>query len=410
MNPGAGKIMDRVEALARITDEPRRLTRAFCSPAMRRANDLVAEWMRQAGMRVREDAIGNAIGRYPARQANAKTLLIGSHLDTVADAGKFDGALGVILGIACVEHLHRSRLRLPFAVEVIGFADEEGLRFQTACLGSRFMAGRFDATYLRRKDAQGVSMAQAIRRFSGHRGRLLQAQIDRSQVLGYIEPHIEQGPLLEQKGLAVGIVSAIAGQSRFTFTFTGRASHAGTTPMPSRRDALCAAAAFVLAVEQYCARKTGLVATVGQIRAEPNVSNVIPGTVILSLDVRHQRDLARRATGNHLRELARRIAVVRGVKISSHLIEQTPSVQCSRRLSGLLERAVRQHQPKVLTLPSGAGHDAAILASLVPVAMLFIRCKGGISHHPEESVRQHDVGVALAVMGDFLGRLARMHG
>jgi allantoate deiminase len=410
MKAPAATIMERIEALARISDEAGRLTRTFCSPAMRRANGLVESWMRAAGMKVREDAIGNLIGHYPAATRHARILLLGSHLDTVRNAGKFDGPLGVVLAIACVEHLRQHRLRLPFAIEVCGFADEEGVRYQSACLGSRAAAGLLTATDLRRKDARGVAMADAIRNFGGQPARLKQARFDQDRLLGYVEAHIEQGPVLENEKVAVGIVTAIAGQSRFQFTFTGRAGHAGTTPMRLRRDALCAAAEFILGVEAYAERKAGLVATVGQIQAEPNASNVIPGTVTLTLDVRHQTDSARRSAGAQLQKLVRQIAAARHLKVSAQLVQQTPSVGCSRKLSGLLERAAKLHQRQTIRLPSGAGHDAAILARITPAAMLFIRCKGGISHHPDESASRQDVRVALAVLNDFLQLLASEYG
>ena len=359
---------------------------------------------------MREDAIGNLIGHSPGATRHSKILLLGSHLDTVRNAGKFDGSLGVILAIACVEHLRRNHVRLPFAIEVCGFADEEGVRYQSAYLGSRAVAELLDDTDLRRKDARGISMADAIRRFGGQPARLKQARLDAGRLLGYVEAHIEQGPVLEEQNVAVGMVTAIAGQSRFQFTFTGRASHAGTTPMRLRRDALCAAAEFILAVEECAERKAGLVATVGQIQAEPNASNVIPGTVILTLDVRHQTDSVRRTAGAQFQKLARQIAGARRVSVSAELAQQTASVACSPKLSGLLERAARIHQPQVVRLPSGAGHDAAILARITPAAMLFIRCKGGISHHPDESASREDVRVALAVLNDFLRLLASEYG
>ena len=402
MKDASATIMERIEALACISDDAGCLTRTFCSPAMRRANRLVASWMRRAGMAVREDAIGNLIGHYPAATRHSKILLLGSHLDTVRNAGKFDGSMGVLLAIAGVEHLRRRRVRLPFAIEVYGFADEEGERYQTAYLGSRAAAGFLTDTDLRRNDARGISMADAIRRFGGQPARLKQARFDAARLLGYVEAHIEQGPVLEDENVAIGIVTAIAGQSRFQFTFTGRAGHAGTTPMRLRRDALCAAAEFILAVEDCAARRAGLVATVGQIQVEPNASNVIPGTVTLALDVRHQTDSVRQAAAVQFQKLTRQLAAARRVKVSAQLVQQTPSVRCSPSLSRVLERAAKLHQPQIIRLPSGAGHDAAILARITPVTMLFIRCKGGISHHPDESASRKDVRVALAVLNDFL--------
>jgi allantoate deiminase len=406
MADAAKLIMARIEALARITDEPGRITRTFASPAMRRANDLVSSWMRGAGMPTRVDAIGNLIGRYEGEKRGAKSLLLGSHLDTVRNAGKFDGPLGVILAIACVQELHRKKIRLPFAIEVIGFADEEGVRYQTAYLGSRALAGTFDAKDLARKDADGISMADAIRKFGGTPSKLKSARPDPKKLLGYIEAHIEQGPVLEKENLAVGIVTAIAGQSRFAITFTGRAGHAGTTPMNLRQDALCAAAEFISAAECFAGKKSGLVATVGQLRVEPGASNVIPGVAALTLDVRHQNDSIRVASCQALARMVKKIASTRGLKVSCRLIQETDSVPCSYKFSILLKRAVKKHQCRVLALPSGAGHDAAVMGRITPAAMLFIRCKGGISHHPDESVQLRDVGVALETLSDFVRLLA----
>ena len=410
MNALATKMMRRIEALGKISDEPRGLTRTYGSPGMRRANRRVGVWMRAAGMEVRADAIGNLVGHYAAAKSGGKVLVLGSHLDTVRNAGKFDGPLGVVLAIGCVEQLHRKQQRLPFAIEVYAFADEEGVRFQTSYLGSRAAAGCFAQADLQRKDARGISLADAIRAFGGEPARLGQARLDRRKLLGYVEAHIEQGPVLEEEGLSVGLVTAIAGQSRLRYTFAGRAGHAGTTPMRLRRDALCAAAEFVVAVERYAKRKPGLVATVGQIHAEPNASNVIPGRALLTLDVRHQKDTVRRAAERQLKQLAQRAAMAREVKVSLRVMQRTPSVACSPGLSALLARAAKRYQRRILRLPSGAGHDAAILARVTPAAMLFIRCRGGISHHPSESANRQDVELALQVLREFLQLLAKHHG
>jgi len=402
----ANVVMERCAALGQISDESGRLTRTFASPAMRRANKLVGAWMRGAGMKTRTDAIGNLIGHYAGQKPGSKILLLGSHLDTVRQAGKFDGPLGVILAIACVEQLHRQRIRLPFAVEVIGFADEEGVRYQTACLGSRVLAGAFAKKDLDRKDADGIPMWEAIRRFGGNPARVKQSRLDPGKLLGYVEAHIEQGPVLEKRNLAVGVVTAIAGQSRFNISFTGRAGHAGTVPMDLRQDALCAAAAFILIAEKFARKTNGLVATVGQIRIEPGASNVIPGTATLTLDVRHRKDSVRLASCAALQKLAWRAARARKTKVAWQAVQQTASVPCSPQLSGRLKRAVKKHQREVAALPGGAGHDAAVMAQITPAAMLFVRCKGGVSHHPDESVSSPDVRVAFEVMNDFLRRLA----
>jgi len=404
----AQKILRRIGALAKITDEPGRITRTFGSPAMRRANELVATWMRAVGMKTRVDAIGNLIGHYDGQNTAAKILLLGSHLDTVRNAGKFDGPLGVILAIACIEELHRRKLHLPFAIEVIGFADEEGVRYQSAYLGSKAIAGCFDARDLERKDTDGISMAEAIKHFGGDPAKLKSARLNPKQLLGYIEAHIEQGPVLQDKNLAVGIVTAIAGQTRVKITFTGHAGHAGTTPMDLRKDALCAAAEFILAAEKLARQTPGLVATVGQIKAEPGASNVIPGEANLTLDLRHAKDFIRESARQKLKQAGWQIARRRKLKWNWQIIHETASVACSEKLSAWLGQSVKRHQKKLLKLPSGAGHDAAVMAKITPAAMLFIRCKDGISHNPTETATLADINVAFKVMNDFLQHLAEV--
>ena len=399
--------MQRLDALAQISEDAGRLTRTFASPAMRRANELVGSWMREAGMAVRTDAIGNLLGHYPAAQPDGKIFLLGSHLDTVRDAGKFDGPLGVLVAIACVQPLHDCKTRLPFAIEVVGFADEEGARFQSTYLGSRALAGTFNLADLKRTDAKGITMAEAIRDFGGNPEGIAGAKCDPNRLLGYAEVHIEQGPVLEQENFAVGVVSAIAGQTRARVTFTGRAGHAGTVPMNSRHDALCAAAEFVLAVETLGQNRGGLVATVGEISASPGASNVIPGETKLSLDVRHPNDAIRQQACAELEQRAAEIAAERAMQVRWEKIHESAAVICDRRLTRLMEAAVKRQQKEAPLLTSGAGHDAAAMAAITPVTMLFVRCKGGISHHPDESATAEDVSVAIAVMNDFLHSLAK---
>ncbi len=405
----AKKIIQRCETLGKISEEPGRLTRTFASSAMQRANERAAAWMREAGMKTRIDGIGNLIGHYDAKIPDAKILLLGSHLDTVRDAGRFDGPLGVLLAIACVEELRRRKIRLPFAIEVIGFCDEEGVRFQVPYLGSKAMSGCFDTRDFKRKDANGVSLAESIRHFGGDITGIKSARLNPGRLIGYVEAHIEQGPMLEQKNLPVGIVSAIAGQTRARMTFTGRAGHAGTTPMHLRKDALCAAAEMVLAVESFARDMTGLVATVGEISARPGAGNVIPGQVELSLDVRHATDSVRRSACKALKKLALGIAVRRKLKLDFIIVHETAAVACSKKLSALLKQAAERRQKKTPSLVSGAGHDAAIMAKITPAAMLFIRCKNGISHHPDESVKTSDVQLAFEVMTDYLQLLAAQY-
>lgn len=409
MSEAAQRIMQRLGALAAVTDQLGEITRTYGSPAMRRANSLVADWMRDAGMTVREDAIGNLIGRYEAAGANARTLILGSHLDTVRNAGVFDGPLGVILAIECVKRLHATGARLPFAIEVVGFCDEEGVRFHTTYLGSRALAGSLTEADLQRKDETGISLAEAIWAFGGQSENLTKARRDPNTLMGYAEIHIEQGPVLEEKNLAVGVVTAIAGQSRIKVCFTGQAGHAGTTPMHLRRDALVGAAEFISTVERRARSSAGLVATVGQIHIAPGASNVIPGEANLTLDVRHQLDPERMDACEHLRQTAQEIARRRGLGVTWGLVQETRSVPCDSELSSILKQSARKHQPEVIELPSGAGHDAAVMAGITPSVMLFVRCKDGCSHHPDESANGEDIAVALDVMNDFIQSLVAKH-
>jgi len=375
---------------------------------MRQVNEAVASWMHAAGMTVQQDKVGNLIGRYEASQAGAKTLLLGSHLDTVRDAGKYDGPLGVMIAIACVERLYARQERLPFAIEVLGFADEEGLRYHSAYIGSRAVAGTFDPEALHLTDSDGITMAEAIRVFGGDPDpRALQtARWHRDELLAYCEVHIEQGPVLEARNLPVAVVSAIAGQNRITVRFTGEAGHAGTVPMSLRHDALCAGAEFVLAVETVARTLPGLVATVGQVSVHPGASNVIPGQVTLSLDVRHQDDTVREQANRQLEERAREIGTTRHVSANWQMLQGHRAVPCAPHLAELLSQAIEEIGYPTLSLASGAGHDAATVSELSDIAMLFVRCRGGISHNPAESATVEDVEVAIKVLERFLHLLS----
>jgi allantoate deiminase len=398
----AERVMERCAQLGAISEEPDRLTRRFATAAMAQANDLVGGWMAAAGMAVRRDQIGNLIGRYEADRPGAKTLLLGSHLDTVRDAGCYDGPLGVLVALACVEQLAARATRLPFAIELVAFADEEGLRYQSTYLGSAALAGTFDPASLDLADADGVTMAAAIRGFGGDPENIAAAARSGADLLGYCEVHIEQGPVLERLELPVGVVEAIAGQSRVSLELTGMAGHAGTVPMSGRQDALCAAAAIVLAVEAAARSSAGLVATVGQLQVEPGASNVIPGRASLSLDVRHQDDERRRLACELLRDQAGRICAERGVALGWQGRMESPAVPMSPRLTALLAQAIQAQGYPAHRLMSGAGHDGVALAALTEVAMLFVRCRGGISHNPAESVAMGDVAVAIRTLGHFL--------
>ncbi len=403
----AATVMQRCDLLGTHSEEPYRLTRRFATLPMQEVNGLVGQWMHDAGMSVEYDAVGNVIGRYEGDASATKTLLLGSHLDTVRDAGKYDGPLGVMVALACVERLHARKERLPYALEVLGFADEEGLRYHSAYIGSKAMTGTFDLDALSLTDADGISMRQAILAFGGNSDVLRTARWQRDELLAYCEVHIEQGPVLESRSLPVGIVSAIACQKRIAVRFTGEAGHAGTVPIALRHDALCAAAEFIVAVETLAKSLPGLVATVGQVNVQPGASNVIPGEVTLSLDVRHQDDDVCEKARHQLQEQAQQISHARSVSCDWQLLQEHASVPCSTHITKLLSQAIEATGSSPLAIVSGAGHDGVVLSNLTEIGMLFVRCRGGISHNPAESVTTEDVAVAIAVMERFLTLLAQ---
>ena len=376
------------DELGAISDERGRLTRTFASPAMRRANKLVGSWMREAGLQVREDVAFNLLGRWNSTERGAKTFLLGSHLDTVRDAGKYDGPLGVLAAIAAVKLLRERGVKLPFNLEVVGFSDEEGVRYQTAYLGSRAFAGTLTAADLARIQEK----------------QIVKAKRNHDEFLGYAEVHIEQGPVLEKNNLPVGVVTAIAGQSRLHVKFHGVAGHAGTVPMNLRHDALVGAAELVLAAENC-----GVTATVGKLEVESSASNVIPGKISLTLDVRNQKDSRRLAAVKSLKIKAENITKRRGLKLIWTPVQQTAAVQCDKNLTQIFSKCGARRGIEVLKLSSGAGHDAAALAAICPVTMLFVRCKNGISHNPAESVKATDVRAAIEVLADFIQTLAKAH-
>lgn len=393
----AATVMERCDILSACTEEPGRITRPFATDALRRAQERVTAWMGEAGMAVRRDNIGNLRARYEG--TGHSTLLLGSHLDSVRDAGKYDGPLGVLVAISAVQRLHDAGRRFPFALEVLAFADEEGLRFGSTYLGSRAVAGRLGQDELLRTDGEGVTMAEAIREFGGDPSRLADDRWTGDRPRGYVEVHIEQGPVLERLGRPVGVVSAIAGQDRMRIAFGGEAGHAGTVPMEQRRDALVVASMFVIAVEQEARRRPGLVATVGQLEVEPGAANVIPGRVELTLDVRHPDDAVRLEASQRMIADAHALGEGRGLTVEVRPTSERAAVACSATLTDLLRQAIGED---AVDVASGAGHDGVYMSELTDIAMLFVRCRGGISHNPAESVAAEDVAVAIDVLSRFL--------
>lgn len=397
MQQVAARVMARADELAAISETPDALTRVYLSPQHLEANQRAARWMTQAGMTVWQDSVGNICGRYEGEQEGAPAILLGSHLDTVRNAGRYDGMLGVLAAIEVVHGLHQQGRRLKQAIEIVGFCDEEGTRFGITLLGSRGITGTWPESWLAQTDADGVSVAQAMVLAGLDPARIHLAARRPEEIAAYLELHIEQGPCLEQEGLALGVVEAINGARRLNCRFTGEAGHAGTVPMSHRKDALAAAAEWMVRVETLTREQGGnRVATVGTLRCAPGAVNVIPGDVTLTLDIRGPHDQPLDALLDTLLKEAQAIASRRQLRFSAEEFYRIAATACDSGLQQVLSEAVQAVQGRSLTLPSGAGHDAIAIAERWPSAMLFVRCKGGISHHPAESVTADDVALAIA--------------
>jgi allantoate deiminase len=396
------RIQDRCDVLGRLSEQQGGLTRVFLSAEQREANALVLSWMREAGMTAGVDAIGNCAGRYEGLRPELPCLMLGSHLDTVRDAGKYDGMLGVIAAIECVSALNSGGVRLPFAIEVVGFGDEEGVRFGSTLLGSRAVAGTFDRAMLDAVDATGVTMRDALRGFGLEPEDIGAIARRPADVLAYAELHIEQGPVLEVEGLPTGVVTAINGGNRFSIELTGMAGHAGTVPMHLRRDALAAAAECVLAVESIAAELPGIVGTVGRIEALPGAMNVIPGKVRFSLDVRAPTDERRHAAVSAMRAACEGIAQRRSTAFSISPLWEAKTALCDPELQRQIAAAIAAEGGRVHHLPSGAGHDGMAIVAIAPIGMLFVRCAGGISHNPAEAVALADIAAGARVLARFI--------
>jgi len=399
----AKEVIARCQRLAGFSEDPGNTRRTFLSAPMRDCHREIAGWMELLGAEVRVDAAGNLRGLYPAVEANAPRLIFGSHLDTVPNAGAYDGVLGVVLAIALLQGLDGRRL--PFGIEVIGFSEEEGVRFGLPFVGSRALVGRLGEELLSVQDMQGISVRKAIEDFGLNPEKMGDAFL-KDDTLGYIEFHIEQGPVLEKLGRPLGVVEAIAGQSRLEFTFLGRANHAGTTPMHLRHDAIAAAAEWITTVERLAQGVPGLVATVGKIEAKPGATNVIAGEVRLTLDGRHASDDVRNRSVEDLIRKAEEIAKRRGLSLRLNTLLNQPAVAMDPFLVGQIDEAIQKAGCDPVRMVSGAGHDAMILAEKVPAAMIFLRTPGGISHDPAESVKIEDVAKAIEGGSHLLDQLA----
>jgi hydantoinase/carbamoylase family amidase len=398
-------VMARCDAVAQLTETPGAITRTYLSAEHAKANRLVGGWMAEAGMTVRIDAVGSVVGRYDGIGPDAPMVVLGSHLDSVRNAGRYDGVLGVILSVAVVQGLAAEGRRLPIAIEVVGFGEEEGVRFGTSLIGSHALAGRFDPAWLGVTDQAGITLSQAMIDFGLDPKRIADAARRPGDIVAYLEPHIEQGPVLESLGLPVGLVTAICGATRRRIRVSGMAGHAGTVPMQLRRDALAGAAEMVLAIETIATRR-GVKGTVGRISVKPDATNVIPGDALFNLDLRAERDTDRIAALTEVDSALEAIAARRGLRLSKETFDQAPSVPCAPELCSVVSAAIGDVGLPVHSLPSGAGHDAMAIHALAPVGMLFIRCREGISHNPAEAVLEEDVAVAGQVLRRVLERLA----
>ena len=405
----AEKIMSRIDALAALSDEPGMISRVFGTPAFVSANKLLLQWFTEAGLSARVDNIGNVRGRLTCNTANAKTFVIASHFDTVINAGKFDGPLGIVMGLDIIEHLIAEKIELPFNIELIAFSDEEGVRYHSTFLGSKVVTGTFDETLLTKKDNRDITLSQAITEIGGDVAKIAGDKIPASEWLGYFEIHIEQGPVLFEADLPVAGVSAVAGQKRATITCIGEAGHAGTVPANMRKDALCCAADCILQLEYFAKKHTNIRVTVGTLNITNPASNVIPGNVEFSLDVRSEDEDALDTAWHDIQSLVTSIGHKRNIDIQLNLVQSSLPIKCDYTLNFLLKRAIAELGYEVKELVSGAGHDAVPVSAVSPVSMMFVRCYKGISHNPDENVEIKDIEAAITVAGHFIQNLIKYY-
>ena len=404
----AEKIDSRINELATYSDETNCISRAFGTTAFMQCRDKIAEWMKEASLQTHVDNIGNVRGRISSANAGAKTFVIASHYDTVINAGKYDGLLGVLAGLEIVEKLSADQVQLPFNLELIAFSDEEGVRFHTSYLGSRVAAGKFKSDILEKKDDNGVKLDDVLRDMHYDASKLTEESIPAEEWLGYYEIHIEQGSVLYKNNIPAGIVTSIHGQKRITIEFNGVAGHAGTVPMKMRKDALAAAAEFILAVEKLASsKKSDVIATVGKIEVAHSASNVIPGKVLCTLDLRSGNKKKLSKAYEDLNKICEEICDDRKVYFEWKLVQETNPVTCDEKLTKLLKKAIKEKDMEVVEMESGAGHDTVVISEVAPVAMLFVKCFKGISHSPLENVEIKDIAAALEISDNFMQQLIK---
>ena len=402
----AQRVWSYCESLAAITQTPGQVDRRYLTQEHAQANNQVSQWAAAYGLQSWQDQAGNQWARLASANPDAKRLIIGSHLDTVPNGGKYDGILGVVLPLVILQELALSGYQSDVHLDVVGFGDEEGTRFGTTLLGSSAAAGKWREEWFALEDPQGCALQDAFTQFGLDPKAVDGARIATDNAVGYVEIHIEQGPVLESDDLPIGIVSGISGAKRFRITLKGNAGHAGTVPMNTRHDPLVAAARWADKVDtlarEACQQGEPVVATVGQLQAFPGAVNVIPGSVEMSLDVRSLSDEKRDALVEQLLETLESSATEHKLRLEIEQIHNAAAVNCNARLIGLLSTAANETVQQAPQLPSGAGHDAMVFADTIPTGMLFMRCRGGISHHPDESVTLEDIKAGIQVMHRFL--------
>lgn len=404
----AATLMDRCDELATHTEIPGEITRRYGTPALAEVFAIVDRWMQEAGLETHRDAIGNLYGLLPGPESDSPRLLIGGHLDSVRDAGRYDGILGVLSAIAVAEIAQTRPEPLPFAIEVVAFADEEGVRFHSLYLGSSSATGTLDPAILDVTDHDGITVRDAISGWGFSPNDALAGELPEHEYIGFVEAHIEQGPRLEAAGIPVGVVSGIVGTQRAHLDVTGAAGHAGTVAMPDRHDALTATAEIILAIESLARDVEHAVATVGEISVKPAASNVIPGEARISLDLRHPDGGVVDQLYDTIRTQSAAIAAERGVDVIWHTGQKVEGMTCDDALTGALAAAIEQAGYPATRLFSGAGHDAAALSRIMPVSMLFTRCEGGISHNPAEKITTEDAAATIDVLTRFVDAMAGM--
>lgn len=395
----------RLAEIALCSEDREGVTRLPFTPQHHAANKVICGWMRQAGLTPSLDAAATLIGRSHQDDRRA-AVLIGSHQDSVRHGGRYDGIMGVALGCLAMEKLRHDGVALPYPVEVLAFADEEGVRFPTALVGPRALAGTLDQSVLEMRDKDGVSVTQGLASFGGRPAEIPTLKRSRASVRAYLEVHIEQGPVLQARGLPLGVVTGICGIERNTLSFTGETGHAGTVPMQGRRDALVAASAFIHRIHDLAAAREDLRATVGTLKLHPDVVNAIPDRVELTLEIRALSDATRTTFAGSAQALLHEIAAARQIKVEMVRTYQQPAVPCAATLTDTLDEAVKATQGQTQHLPSGATHDASAMADLCDIAMLFVRCRDGLSHRPDEYASDEDIDAAVNATAAFLQALA----